>query len=45
MRWELQGEYIVIEVFARMQEDQYAAFGLSGVQGRPQMVCSSHMHT
>lgn len=38
IKWEIQGENIIIELYGRMREDQYMAFGLSGAQGRPQMV-------
>ncbi|XP_067619466.1 protein Skeletor, isoforms B/C [Eurosta solidaginis] len=37
VKWELQGEYIQIELFGRITEDQYMAFGLSGANGRAQM--------
>ncbi|XP_053947186.1 protein Skeletor, isoforms B/C [Anastrepha ludens] len=37
VKWELQGEYIQIELFGRIGEDQYMAFGLSGANGRAQM--------
>ncbi|XP_064550220.1 protein Skeletor, isoforms B/C isoform X1 [Drosophila montana] len=40
VKWELQGEYIQIELFGRITEDQYMAFGLSGANGRPQMAQS-----
>lgn len=38
VKWEIQDEYIQIELIGRIREDQYMAFGLSGAQGRPQMV-------
>ena len=38
MKWEIQGEYVVIELSGRIKEDQYMAFGISGAHGRPQMV-------
>lgn len=38
VKWELQGDYVQIELIGRIREDQYMAFGLSGAQGRPQMV-------
>lgn len=38
VKWDLQGESIEIELFGRIREDQYMAFGLSGHQGHPQMV-------
>ncbi|BFF91520.1 protein Skeletor [Drosophila madeirensis] len=37
VKWELQGEYLQIELFGRITEDQYMAFGLSGANGRAQM--------
>lgn len=40
VKWELQGDYVQIELLGRIREDQYMAFGLSGAQGRPQMVSS-----
>ncbi|KAJ4431984.1 hypothetical protein ANN_20593 [Periplaneta americana] len=38
VQWELQGDMVQIQLAARMREDQYMAFGLSGEQGRPYMV-------
>ncbi|XP_030369637.1 protein Skeletor, isoforms B/C isoform X2 [Scaptodrosophila lebanonensis] len=40
VKWELQGEYLQIELFGRISEDQYMAFGLSGANGRAQMAQS-----
>lgn len=40
VKWEIQGEYLVVELFGRIREDQYMAFGLSGAHGRPQMVAT-----
>lgn len=40
MRWEVRGEHLLIELSARMREDEYMAFGLSGANGRAQMVQS-----
>ncbi|XP_026469560.1 protein Skeletor, isoforms B/C-like [Ctenocephalides felis] len=37
VRWEVQGDYIQIELSARIEEKEWAAFGLSGKQGAPQM--------
>ncbi|XP_037808737.1 protein Skeletor, isoforms B/C isoform X1 [Lucilia sericata] len=37
VKWELQGEYIQIDLYGRINEDQYMAFGLSGANGRAQM--------
>lgn len=37
MKWEIQNDHIVVELFGRIQENQYMAFGLSGSQGRPEM--------
>lgn len=38
MQWEIQGDSVVIELYGRITEDQYMAFGLSGANGRSQMV-------
>lgn len=38
VKWEIQGDYVQIELIGRIREDQYMAFGLSGTNGRPQMV-------
>ncbi|CAH0554651.1 unnamed protein product [Brassicogethes aeneus] len=38
VRWELKGDQVEITLSAKMREDQYVAFGLSGAQNRPQMV-------
>lgn len=38
VRWELKGDQVEITLSARMREDQYVAFGLSGAENRPQMV-------
>lgn len=38
MQWELQGDMVQIQLAARMREDQYMAFGLSGEQGRSYMI-------
>lgn len=37
VKWELQGEYLQIDLYGRIGEDQYMAFGLSGANGRAQM--------
>ncbi len=37
VQWEIQEDYLVIELFGRIQEEQYMAFGLSGANGRAQM--------
>lgn len=37
VKWELQGDYLQVELFGRIREDQYMAFGLSGANGRAQM--------
>jgi hypothetical protein len=34
----VQGDSVVIDLFGRMSEEQYMAFGLSGANGRSQMV-------
>ncbi|PNF16538.1 hypothetical protein B7P43_G07206 [Cryptotermes secundus] len=38
VQWELQGDMVQIQLAARMREDQYMAFGLSGEQGRSYMI-------
>uniref|UniRef100_A0A1B0CEY4 Protein to be involved in spindle matrix formation n=1 Tax=Lutzomyia longipalpis TaxID=7200 RepID=A0A1B0CEY4_LUTLO len=38
VQWEIQGDNVVVDLFGRIKEDQYMAFGLSGTQGRSQMV-------
>lgn len=38
MKWDVQGENIQIELIGRIRGDQYMAFGISGANGRPQMV-------
>ena len=38
VKWEIQGEYLQVELIGRMPEDNYMSFGLSGASGRPQMV-------
>ncbi|KAJ8686210.1 hypothetical protein QAD02_022004 [Eretmocerus hayati] len=38
VRWELQREDVLIKVSGRIQEDQYIAFGLSGSEGRANML-------
>uniref|UniRef100_A0A8D8Q2Y6 Protein Skeletor, isoforms D/E n=1 Tax=Cacopsylla melanoneura TaxID=428564 RepID=A0A8D8Q2Y6_9HEMI len=36
--WRLKGEYVQIKLSAVLREDQYMAFGLSGEEGRANMV-------
>ncbi|XP_066600483.1 protein Skeletor, isoforms B/C isoform X2 [Prorops nasuta] len=38
VQWELFGEDVQIRVSGRIQEDQYVAFGLSGIEGRSEML-------
>lgn len=38
MQWEIVKDSVIIELYGRISEDQYMAFGLSGANGRPQMV-------
>ncbi|KAJ6637834.1 Protein Skeletor, isoforms B/C [Pseudolycoriella hygida] len=38
IKWDVQGENIQIELIGRIKGDQYMAFGISGANGRPQMV-------
>lgn len=35
--WEISGEFLVIELYGKIKEDEYMAFGLSGANGRSQM--------
>lgn len=44
VKWELQADYVQIELIGKMREDQYMAFGLSGAQNRPQMVSFPFKH-
>lgn len=37
-KWEIQGDNVIVELFGRIREDEYMAFGLSGHAGRSQMV-------
>lgn len=38
VKWEIQDDKLVVELFGRMKENYYMAFGLSGAHGRTQMV-------
>lgn len=38
VKWEVQDENLIVELVGRVKENEYMAFGLSGAQGRPQMV-------
>nr|CAI5861596.1 unnamed protein product [Callosobruchus analis] len=38
VRWKLEDEYVVITLSAKIKEDQYIAFGLSGAPDHSQMV-------
>lgn len=38
MQWEIVKDSVIIELYGRISEDQYMAFGLSGANGRSQMV-------
>ncbi|XP_037029296.1 protein Skeletor, isoforms B/C isoform X1 [Bradysia coprophila] len=38
IKWDVQGDNIQIELIGRIKGDQYMAFGISGTNGRPQMV-------
>lgn len=37
VKWEMQGEYIIIDLYGRIADNQYMSFGLSGANGRAQM--------
>lgn len=37
VQWLMKGDQVQITLSAKMREDQYVAFGLSGAQNRPQM--------
>lgn len=41
-KWEIQGDHLIVELFGRIREDEYMAFGLSGHPGRSQMVIFLH---
>jgi hypothetical protein len=38
VQWEIVKDSVHIELYGRISEDQYMAFGLSGANGRSQMV-------
>ncbi|XP_044754723.1 protein Skeletor, isoforms B/C isoform X2 [Coccinella septempunctata] len=38
VNWEIIGDFIEITLSAKIREDQYVAFGLSGAEGRAQMI-------
>lgn len=38
VRWIMKGDQVEITLSAKIREDQYVAFGLSGAENRPQMV-------
>lgn len=38
MQWEIQKDSAVIELYGRISEKQFMAFGLSGANGRSQMM-------
>lgn len=38
VKWEIKGDSLHVELLGRIDEDQYMAFGLSGENGRSQMV-------
>jgi hypothetical protein len=38
VEWEVQKDYAIIELFGRITELEYMAFGISGAEGRSQMV-------
>lgn len=38
MQWQLMGENVQIRVSGRIREDQYVAFGLSGKEGKAEML-------
>lgn len=40
VQWEIQKDSVVIELYGRISEEQYMAFGLSGANGRAQMINS-----
>lgn len=37
VKWEIQNEYVIIDLYGRIAENQYMAFGFSGANGRAQM--------
>ncbi|XP_057663015.1 protein Skeletor, isoforms B/C isoform X1 [Diorhabda carinulata] len=38
VRWQIEDDFVDIILTAKIPEDQYIAFGLSGASGKPQMV-------
>lgn len=44
VRWELRGDYVQITLTAKMREDQYVAFGLSGAPTKSQMVIDKNIY-
>ncbi|KAL5284543.1 hypothetical protein ACFFRR_006683 [Megaselia abdita] len=38
VKWEIKGDSLYVELLGRIDEDQYMAFGLSGDNGKSQMV-------
>ncbi|XP_072384339.1 protein Skeletor, isoforms B/C [Diabrotica undecimpunctata] len=38
VRWKIEDEFVDISLSAKIPENQYIAFGLSGASGKPQMV-------
>ncbi|CAG9858428.1 unnamed protein product [Phyllotreta striolata] len=38
VRWKIEEDYVDITLSARLPDDQYIAFGLSGATGKPQMI-------
>ncbi|KAG5897115.1 hypothetical protein JTB14_014102 [Gonioctena quinquepunctata] len=38
VRWKLEDDFVDVILSAKIEEDQYIAFGLSGSPGKPQMV-------
>lgn len=38
VKWEIKGDSLHVELLGRIDEDQYMAFGLSGENGKTQMV-------
>jgi len=38
VQWQLQGEDVQIRISGRIKEDQYVAFGLSGRDGKAEMI-------
>lgn len=37
VQWEIQKDSVIVELYGRIMEEQYMAFGISGANGRSQV--------